>query len=177
MKKIILLCSCLIITAFTLTACGSDNNPESTGTTTEDNSNNSNEDNTVDTDGNSDNTDDSGDSLGDDVGDVIEDVGDAVDDVAEDVADGISGSYDTYDEAYDYFMGQISDTSGKYEVRNSDKDLTEYTSGSQGYHFELHDSTKSSDSKIGDFYVDSESGKVYKANDNDGVSEFDFSDL
>lgn len=166
MKKIILLCSCLVIMAFSLTACGSDNNPESTGTTTED------------TDGNTDNSDTgNGDTLGDDVGDIIEDAGDAVDDVAKDVADGISGTYDTYDDAYDYFMGQISDDSGRYEVRNNDKDLTEYTSGSTGYHFELHDTTNESDSKVGDFYVDSETGKVYKADDEGNVSEYDFSDL
>ncbi len=171
MKKIIILCSCLLIMAFSLTACGNNNNPESTGTTTEDANDNN-------TDGNDSNTDNDGDTLGDDIGDVIEDAGDAVDDVAKDVADGISGGYETYDDAYNYFMGQIPDTSGTYEVRNSDKDLTEYTTGSTGYHFELHDSSKSSDSKIGDFYVDSETGKVYKSNDDgDGVSEYDFSDL
>ncbi len=162
MKKMIILCSCLAIMAFSLTACGSDYNPESTGSTTEDDNN----------------TDDNGDTLGDDVGDIIEDAGDAVDDVAKDVADGISGTYDTYDDAYNYFMGQFSDSNGNYEVRNNDKDLTEYTSGSTGYHFELHDASRDSDSKIGDFYVDSETGKIYKSNDDgNGVSEYDFSDL
>ena len=33
MKKSFLLCACLVIMAFTLTACGEKNNPETTGTT------------------------------------------------------------------------------------------------------------------------------------------------
>ena len=34
MKKSFLLCACLVVMAFTLTACGEKNNPETTGTTT-----------------------------------------------------------------------------------------------------------------------------------------------
>ena len=94
-----------------------------------------------------------------------------------DVSDALTGSYDTYDHAYKYFMDQIPGDSKNYEVRNNDKDLTDYNSGSMGYHFELHDTRKPDNSKVGDFYVDSTSGKVYKAVSGSGVSEFDFSTL
>ena len=89
---------------------------------------------------------------------MIDDAGDVVDDVAKDVSDALTGSYDTYDHAYKYFMDQIPGDSKNYEVRNNDKDLTDYNSGSMGYHFELHDTRKSGNSKVGDFYVDKEFG-------------------
>ncbi len=171
MKKTFLLCACCIIMAFALTACGSDNNPETTGNTTETGSTS-----TGNTE-NGDNKNDSG-SVGEDLGNAVEDVGDAVDDTAKDIADGLTGNYDTYDNAYKYFMDQIPGDSKNYEVRNNDKDLTDYNSGSMGYHFELHDTRKTSDSKVGDFYVDSTTGKVYKASDdNKSVDEYDFSDM
>ena len=158
MKKSFLLCACLVIMAFTLTACGEKNNPETTGTTT----GSSTEGSSSTENGN--NSNGTG-SVGKDLGNMIDDAGDVVDDAAKDVSDALTGSYDTYDHAYKYFMDQIPGDSKNYEVRNNDKDLTDYNSGSMGY------------SKVGDFYVDSTSGKVYKAGSGSGVSEFDFSTL
>ena len=140
MKKSFLLCACLVVMAFTLTACGEKNNPETTGTTT----GSSTEDSSSTENGN--NSNGTG-SVGKDLGNMIDDAGDVVDDAAKDVSDALTGNYDTYN------------------------------SGSMGYHFELHDTRKSDNSKVGDFYVDSTSGKVYKAASGSGVSEFDFSTL
>lgn len=177
MKKILILSFCLMLMAFALTACGNN-----TGNTDTDNTQTTNDQNGTDQNGTDQNGTNqngtSGSNLGNDIGNAVNDVGNAVDDVVDGVTDGLTGSYDTYDNAYNYFMGQFSNTDGRYEVRNNDKDLTEYTSGSQGYHFELHDTTKSdNESKVGDFYVDSKTGKVYKSGENNEVSEYDFSDL
>jgi hypothetical protein len=113
----------------------------------------------------------------DDAGNAVDDAANAVGDTVDNVTDAVTGNYSTYDDAYDYFMGMLPTENGNYEVTNSDKDLTEYTSGSHGYHFELHDSSNGEDSKIGDFYVDSDSGKIYKADEDGNMKEYDFSDL
>lgn len=164
MKKILIFSFCLMLMAFALTACGDNagdmGNGTGSGTGSHSNTNNNN-------------------SLGSNIGNAVDDIGNAVDNVVDDVADGLTGGYETYDDAYNHFMGNLSDFGGRYEVRNNDKDLTEYQSGHQGYHFELHDTKKTgNDSKVGDFYLDSRSGKVYKSNGTNGdVSEYDFSDL
>lgn len=175
MKKLLTLGLSLALISFVFTGCGSNND----NTSTQDNSATENStENTNNT--NNGNSTDNNDSIGDDVGDIIDDAGDVVDDAAHDVSDALTGGYDTYDDAYSYFMGQLPGNSDRYEVRNSDKDLQNYSAGNTGYHFELHDTTKDTDSKVGDFYVDSQTGKVYKANgdtDSGNVSEFDFSEL
>ena len=159
-----------MLMAFTLTACGNEadgmGNGTGSGTGSTHNSG---------TEGNNKNNN----NLGSNIGNAVDDIGNAVDNVVDDVTDGLTRGFETYDDAYNHFMGNLSNSNGRYEVRNNDKDLTEYTSGSQGYHFELHDTKKTgNDSKVGDFYVDSKTGKVYKSNGtNGGVSEYDFSDL
>ena len=100
MKKSFLLCACLVVMAFTLTACGEKNNPETTGTTT----GSSTEDSSSTENGN--NSNGTG-SVGKDLGNMIDDAGDVVDDAAKDVSDALTGNYDTYDHAYKYFMDQI----------------------------------------------------------------------
>lgn len=170
MKKILILSFCLMLMVFTLTACGDDADGmgAGNGTGTSQNSGSNGNNNT-----------NKNNSLGSNIGNAVDDIGNAVDNVVDDVADGLTGGYETYDDAYNHFMGNLSDSNGRYEVRNNDKDLTEYTSGSQGYHFELHDTQRTgNNSKVGDFYVDSRTGKVYKSNGKKGdVSEYDFSDL
>ena len=99
MKKTFLLCACLVVMAFTLTACGEKNNPETTGTTT----GSSTEDSSSTENGN--NSNGTG-SVGKDLGNMIDDAGDVVDDAAKDVSDALTGNYDTYDHAYKYFMDQ-----------------------------------------------------------------------
>ena len=53
---------------------------------------------------------------------------------------------------------------GKYEVRNETKDEQEYRDGASGYHFEIYDTSDDSGKKYGDFYVDKDTGKIYKRN-------------
>ena len=179
MKKIIILTMALMLCLFVITGCGSGSDKSDTDSTE-----------AADTaDDTSESEDGAGDDVANDVGDVIDDVADGagdivddaagtVDDVTDDMTDAITGSYETYDDAYNYFMSMLPADSGNYEVRNSDKDLTEYDTGRQGYHFELHDSSKTDETKLGDFYVDSETGKVYLQDESDGsVSEYDMSEL
>ena len=59
---------------------------------------------------------------------------------------------------YDY------DKDGKYEVRNETRDEQEYKDGASGYHFEIYDTSDDSGKKYGDFYVDKDTGKIYKRN-------------
>ena len=56
------------------------------------------------------------------------------------------------------------DKDGKYEVRNETKDEQEYRDGASGYHFEIYDTSDDSGKKYGDFYVDKDTGKIYKRN-------------
>ncbi len=61
-------------------------------------------------------------------------------------------------------MDQLPAGDGRFEVANSDKDLTEFSGGKTGYHIELH-YNKEGDTKVGDFYIDSNDGKVYRSDD------------
>ena len=89
---------------------------------------------------------------------LVDDAEDAVDDVA----DGV----DNYDDAHDYLLNRLQndDKDGKYEVRNETKDEQEYKDGASGYHFEIYDTSDDSGKKYGDFYVDKDTGKIYKRN-------------
>lgn len=174
MKKIIIITMALMLSLFVITGCG--NNDDKTG--------NDNEvTDTTDDTGNA--VDDAADDIGnavDDVadgaGDIVDDAAGTVDDVADDVTDSATGNYETYDDAYNYFMNMLPADSTNYEVRNSDKDLAEYDTGKQGYHFELHDTSKTDETKLGDFYLDTDTGKVYLQDPSDGsVSEYDMSTL
>ncbi|MGN0395665.1 MAG: hypothetical protein ACI4EF_09885 [Coprococcus sp.] len=188
MKRIIALCICAVMLC-SLAACGgnnANNNTNSSSTETNNsadttqegtgNNNGANNGNNGNSGNNNGNT--SGSNIGNDIGNAIDDVGNAVDDVANGVGDAVSGVFNTYDDAYDHFMKQLPASNNKYEVRNNDKDLTEYTSGKQGYHFELHDNTLNENSKIGDFYLDVQDGKIYHSTDNgQNYSEYNFSTL
>ena len=112
----------------------------------------------------------------DGAGDAVKDVGDAADNIANGAGDMINGSVRTFDDAYNRFMGMLPDSSGRYSVTNNDKDLVEYADGKRGYHIELHDS-KNGDKKVGDFYVDPDTGKIYKVGSDKKAVEYDFSDL
>ena len=100
-----------------------------------------------------------------DLGDDVEDAADDVADGAKDLADDVANGFDNYDDAHDYLINKLgSDGDGQYEVRNKDKDVSEYRSGAKGYHFEIYDTSKDSGKKYGDFYVDKSNGKIYKKN-------------
>ena len=94
--------------------------------------------------------------------DAVDDVADGVGDAVDDIANG----FDNYDDAHDYLLNRLQndDKDGKYEVRNETKDEQEYRDGASGYHFEIYDTSDDSGKKYGDFYVDKDTGKIYKRN-------------
>lgn len=102
------------------------------------------------------------DSLADDVEDAADDIADGAEDAVDDVANG----FDSYDDAHDYLLNRLGrdDTDGQYEVRNEKKDVSEYNDGAKGYHFEIYDTSDDSGKKYGDFYVDKDTGKIYRKN-------------
>ena len=87
------------------------------------------------------------------------------DNLVDDVED-IANGFDNYDDAHDYLLNRLQndDKDGKYEVRNETKDEQEYRDGASGYHFEIYDTSDDSGKKYGDFYVDKDTGKIYKRN-------------
>ena len=102
---------------------------------------------------------------------------DGVKDVADGVGNTVSGIFGSFDDAQDWFMDQLPAGDGRFEVANSDKDLTEFSGGKTGYHIELHDNNKEGDTKVGDFYIDSNDGKVYRSDEHGKTfAEYDFSD-
>lgn len=135
---------------FTLTACGNSDNGSTSG-----------------------NNDNATSDVADDVGDVVDDAADGVGDVVDDLVG--SGGFDNYDDAHDYFL----DTMGSYhadanfELRNEDKNLNDYQEGSKGYHFFLYDtSSNESGDEFGEFYVDADSGLIYKKGDDGTLNEY-----
>lgn len=116
--------------------------------------------------------------VGNAVGDVTRGVGEAVDDMTNGVGNTISGGFHSYEDAHDYLLSQLGtqDKEAAYEIRNVQKETVTYQNGNKGYRFEVHDTKSSKDKKVGVFYVDQETGKVYKEgkNEND-ITEYKFS--
>jgi hypothetical protein len=118
-------------------------------------------------------------STQDDQGGILDDMGDA----AEDVADGVGNAvedmtgidYSDYDSANEYLMGQIG-TGGQYEVRNEDRELKNYDStdsSKMGYRYEVYDTAGNGSSPYGVFYVDQQTGKIYREKKSgSGVEEY-----
>ena len=106
--------------------------------------------------------------------DVTDGVADGVKDVADGVENTVSGAFGSFDDA----MNQLPNENGRFEVANSDKDLTSFSGDRTGYHIELHDNNRDGDTKVGDFYIDSNNGKVYKSDEHGKTfAEYDFSDF
>lgn len=164
MKKLKKWLICLSLTAAVAAmaaGCGNNNGDNTTD-----------ESNVQDTDANNDNN-----NLVDDVEDGIENGINDVENGVEDLTDDLDGNaYNDYDSAHDYLMNQLNnDNSGKkYEVRNRDESVTEYLDGKKGYHYEIYDVTDDANAKKeGDFYVDRDSGKIYKKNsDTNKIEEY-----
>lgn len=136
---------------FSMTACGSDKNGS--------------------TSGNNDNT--QNDSVAENVGDAVEDVADGVGNAVDDLVG--DGGFNNYADAHDYFM----DTMGSYhsdatfELRDEDKNLSDYQEGSKGYRFNLYDTSKNDKGDLfGEFYVDATSGAIYKRGDDGSINEY-----
>lgn len=123
---------------------------------------------------------DAADRVGDAARDVAEGVGDAAKNVTTGVGDAVDdllgdGGFDNYADAHDYFL----DTMGAYhsdanfELRNEDRALADYQEGSKGYHFYLYDTSRnSSGEKFGEFYVDANSGVIYKRGTGNTLEEY-----
>lgn len=140
---------------------------------TMDGGNNSTQENTGDMGNNANQSQNAGDNVADGVGDAVGDVangvGNAVDDVADGVGDAVDnlggGSFDSYDDAKDYLLGKLSEdnVNATYEIRNEKRDLVSYhseDSGAQGYQFSVYETD--GNEKIGIYYVDKETGKIYR---------------
>ena len=157
-KNIWTLCMAAVMilgTSILFTGCGNNNNNNTTGNP----SGNASADAT------------DNDSLADDVGDAADDIADGAQDAVDDVANGFSD----YGDARDYLLNRLGrdNTDGQYEVRNESQDVTEYKSGAKGYHFEIYDTSDDSGKKYGDFYIDKDTGKIYKKNtDTNKVEEY-----
>ena len=179
MKKYFLLTMCMAITMILFCGCGSSDSSSSTGASSSASTQTSSEAEKSSGESNS-GKGDKGVVGG--AADAVEDVADGVADGIKDVADGVgntvSGIFGSFDDAQDWFMDQLPASDGRFEVTNSDKDLTEYNNGKTGYHIELHDNNKEGDTKVGDFYIDSNDGKVYKSDEHGKTfAEYDFSDF
>lgn len=110
--------------------------------------------------------------------DVADGVADGVKDVADGVKNTVSDVFSSFDDAQDWFMKQLPNEDGRFEVSNSDKDLTSFSGNRTGYHIELHDNSRDGDTKVGDFYIDSNNGKVYRSDEHGKTfAEYDFSDF
>lgn len=151
MKKMIrpisLIFAMVLMTSIIFTGCGNGRKDSTTkGSTQSNNTSSATED----------------DNLADDAEDAVDDVVDGVGDAVDDIANG----FDDYDDAHDYLLNRLQskDADGKYEVRNETKEEQEYKDGASGYHFEIYDASDDSGKKYGDFYVDKDTGKIYKRN-------------
>lgn len=139
--------------------------------------------NAASTRGNNDKTTTS-ESVAENVGSAAKDVAEGVGDAAKNVTNGVgdavddllgNGGFKNYADAHDYFL----DTMGSYhsdanfELRNEDKNLTDYQEGSKGYHFTLYDTSKNEAGDLfGEFYVDATSGIIYKKGNNNTFEEY-----
>lgn len=118
--------------------------------------------------------------VGNAVGDVANDAGNAVGDVAEGVGNAVddligNGGFENYNDAHDYFFNtmQAYHSDAKFEIRDEDKELNDYQEGSKGYHFRLYDTSKKKDGELfGEFFVDADSGQIYKKSETGEITEY-----
>lgn len=164
-RKYVLLTLCMAASLVLFCACGNSKSGSTTETKSE---------TTTETGSESKSDGDKDGGIVDGAEDAVKDVVDGAADAAKDVA---SGAFNTFDDAKDWFMDQLPSGDGRFEVANSDTDLTEYSDGKKGYHIELHDNNLDGDTKAGDFYIDADDGKVYKSDEHGKTfAEYDFSD-
>ena len=117
-------------------------------------------------------------------GNAVEDVADGVGDAAKDLVDGTgdavddlmgNGGFKNYSDAHDYFMDSMSayHSDAKFELRNEEKELSDYQEGSKGYHFYLYDTSKKAEGELfGEFYVDATSGTIYRRKEDQSFEEY-----
>ena len=98
----------------------------------------------------------------------------------EEDADGImdnlgAGTFDTYEDAKNYLMDKLTadNEDMSYEFREETQDLTSYDSGNpgaEGYQFHVYESEGGK--KTGDYYVDKDTGKVYRYTKDNKIMEY-----
>lgn len=117
--------------------------------------------------------------VGDAVDDVADGVGEAVDDMGEGIGDAVDnlggGSFDQYDDAKKYLLDKIGkdNANANYEVRDEKEDLVSYNSAdadARGYQFSVYETD--TDEKIGIYYVDKETGKIFRYMGKDSVESY-----
>ncbi|MDO4555905.1 MAG: ubiquinone biosynthesis protein [Lachnospiraceae bacterium] len=172
-RAAVIWCLCFMAILYTGCSNGNDNAADESSSTKTEQEGTGNSgvsgDTGTDTDGGADGSSD----IGEDIGNAAEDIADGVGDAADDLA-GID--YSDYDDAHDYLMGQIG-TKGQnnYEVRNEDREAKNYDSSDsskKGYRYEIYDTSSEDGEKYGVFYVDQETGKIYREKDGNGVEEY-----
>lgn len=148
--------ACLSLVAccfcFALTGCGNDKNGSTSG----------NNDNNV--------VEDTADNVGDAAGDLVEGAGNAVEDVADGVGNAVDdltnmNGFDNYEDAHAYLLETLGNyhADAQFDIREEDKNLTDYKRMAKGYRFKLYDTTANAEGELfGEFIVDAETGKIYK---------------
>lgn len=86
-----------------------------------------------------------------------------------------AGTFDTYEDAKTYLMNKLEAAHEdiSYEFREETQDLISYDSdnpGAEGYQFHVYESEGGK--KTGDYYVDKDTGKVYRYTKDNKISEF-----
>lgn len=100
--------------------------------------------------------------------DIEEDAGDIMDNLG-------AGTFDTYEDAKNYLMDKLETDNEDiaYEFREENESLTSYDSanpGAEGYQFHVYESEGGK--KTGDYYVDKDTGKVYRYTKDNKITEF-----
>ena len=162
----LILAGCLVtMGCFLLTGCGS---KDST-------SGNNTQDTATDTTTNS-----VGENAGDAIGDVADGVGDAVEDIGNGVGNAveeITSGFTNYNDAQTYFMNRMrgENADAQYELRDESQELTAYDGDTKGYHFQLYDvATDTKGKKVGDYYLEPVSGKIFHKDDSGKFVEYQF---
>ena len=168
----IILSTLFIFTCFCFTGCGTNrnnNNVDETpnvnnttnnalDTTANDNMNNTATDNNLNGTTNN--------------GHTTENVGEAIVNGAEDVVEDLTHiDFTDYTSSHDYLLDKIAGTEGnknnRYVVKEESKEAVNYLpddTSRKGYRYYVYDITSDSDEKYGVFYVDHETGKIYREN-------------
>lgn len=101
---------------------------------------------------------------------------DSIDEDADGVMDNLgAGTFDTYEDAKNYLMDKLTTDNEDvaYEFREETQDLTSYDSnnpGAEGYQFHVYESKEGK--KTGDYYVDKDTGKVYRYTKDHKITEY-----
>lgn len=108
----------------------------------------------------------------DNLGQDAENVGDAIMDGVEDVADDLTDiDFTDYNSSHDYLLDQIAGDGGnqnkRYVVKEENREAVNYLpedASRKGYCYHVYDTTSDTEDRYGVFYVDNDTGKIYREN-------------